>query len=68
MVTESFRLVKGVTVNGIAHRDITVREPMMKDAQEVDKECEGEGAVTLSMALVAKRIIKLGTLGAGQIT
>lgn len=58
----------GVEVDGVLHRDFTLRLPKVRDNAEAVDEVGATNAVALSAAILARQIVKLGTLKPAQIT
>lgn len=62
------RLPGGVLVDGVKHRDFTLRLPTVRDNIEAVDEVGSTNGIALSTAIYARQLVKLGTLKPEQIT
>jgi phage FluMu protein gp41 len=62
MLTQKVMLTEGVEVDKVRHKEAVVRMPIVQDSIDAQTESDGKGPVHLTCALIAKTIIKLGTL------
>lgn len=58
----------GVEIDGELHRAFTLRLPTVRDNAEAIDEVGASNAVNLSAAILARQLVKLGTLKPEQIT
>ena len=68
MITQKVRLIEGVVVDKVRHRDVIMRLPGVKDSLDALRESDGKGALYMSCVLLARCIIKFGTLQESQFT
>ena len=72
MMTEKGTLPVGVEVDGVTHRDFTVRAQIVADSVEVLEGPDAERAMKsdsyYAVCLMAKQIVSLGALPLGAIT
>jgi phage FluMu protein gp41 len=62
VLTETIQLTEGVDVDGARHKSITMRLALVQDSIDAQEESEGKSAVYLTCCLLAKSIVKFGTL------
>ena len=62
------RLLTGVVVDGVRHCDFELRLPTVQDNIDAVDEVGSHNAVALGAAILARQLVKLGTLKADQIT
>lgn len=67
-LTISGELPDGVEVDGVLHRDFTLRLPKVRDNAEAVDEVGATNGIALSAAIMARQLVKLGTLKPEQIT
>lgn len=58
----------GVVVDGVKHREFTLRLPTVGDNIDAVDEVGGHNAVAVNAAILARQLVKLGTLDAKKIT
>jgi hypothetical protein len=63
MLTETVYLSEGILVEGQRHKAVVLRAPIVRDSLEIEKESEGKGVVYISLSLLSKSILKIGTTG-----
>lgn len=61
------KLPGGVEVDGARHRDFTLRLPTVRDNVDAIDEVGGNNQLAISAAILARQIVKLGSLAPGQI-
>lgn len=62
------RLVTGAVVDGVSHCDFELRLPTVQDNIDALDEVGGHNGVALGAAILARQLVKLGSLKANQIT
>lgn len=62
------RLLTGVVVDGVSHCDFELRLPTVQDNIDAVDEVGSHNAVALGAAILARQLVKLGSLKADQIT
>jgi hypothetical protein len=67
-MTISDELPGGIEVDGVVHRDFTLRLPKVRDNADAIDEVGSSNALNLSAAIFARQLTKLGTLKPDQIT
>lgn len=67
-LTISGELPGGVEVDGVLHREFTLRLPTVRDNGDAIDEVGSTNALFLSAAIFARQLVKLGTLKPEQIT
>ena len=67
-MTETGSLEEGVKVDGVVHRDFELRSPTLQDNIEAVDEVGGHHGVAVNAALLARQLLRLGTLDRKQIS
>lgn len=67
-LTQDGVLPIGVEVDGVLHREFTLRPAVVADNIDAITEVGVSNAVALNAAIFARQLLKLGTLAARQIT
>lgn len=65
---EPLQLVNGIEYNGERHYEVHMRLPSMGDLLEVERTSDDKLPLEKSMILMAKHIVKIGTIPSGAIT
>jgi phage FluMu protein gp41 len=65
---ESGTLVSGVVVGDVQHRDFELRLPTVRDNIDAVDEVGSHNGVAVSAAILARQLVKLGSLKPAQIT
>lgn len=66
-LTQTGELVTGALVDGVAHRAFELRLPTVRDNIDAVDEVGGHNGVALGAAILARQLLKLGTLKPEQI-
>lgn len=66
-LTQTGELVTGALVDGVAHRAFELRLPTVRDNIDAVDEVGGHNGVALGAAILARQLVKLGTLKPEQI-
>lgn len=66
-LTQTGELVTGALVDGVAHRAFELRLPTVRDNIDSLDEVGGHNGVALGAAILARQLLKLGTLKPEQI-
>lgn len=67
-LTETGTLAQGVEVDGALHREFELRLPTLGDNIDAVDEVGGHNGVAINAALLARQLVRLGTLKPEQIT
>lgn len=62
------RLLTGAVVDGVSHCDFELRLPTVRDNIDAVDEVGSHNAVALGAAILARQLVKLGSLKPDQIT
>jgi phage FluMu protein gp41 len=68
MLTEKVRLLSGIAFDGVCHKDVVLRTPIVKDVIEAEKESDGKGAIVLSLNVLKQRIESFGKIPKEKLT
>jgi len=67
-ITLTGTLLQGVEVDGVVHREFELRLPTLGDNIDAVDEVGGHNGVAVGAALLARQLVRLGTLNPDQIT
>lgn len=67
-LTQNGALPIGVEVDGVVHREFTLRPALVRDNVEAIEDVGSGNSVALSAAIYARQLMKLGTLAPEAIT
>lgn len=66
-LTQAGTLLTGAVVDGVAHREFTLRLPTVRDNIEAVDEVGSTNGVALNASIFARQLVRLGSLKAAQI-